>query len=123
MGKTLTKTNITTNQILKAWTTLAPKESFAGMTLAQYTVKVKPTFDTRAQIDTLNTQLASAMDARNTADTVTTQTNQLVVNAVKGNPAHGEDSDLYEAMGYVRKSARKSGLTRKTKAAPVPAAK
>ena len=25
----------------------------------------------------------------------------------------GEDSDLYETMGYVRKSARKSGLTRK----------
>jgi hypothetical protein len=28
-------------------------------------------------------------------------------------PSEGDDSALYEAMGYVRKSARKSGLTRK----------
>ncbi len=36
-----------------------------------------------------------------------------VVNGVKGDPAFGEDCDLYEAMGYVRKSERKSGLSRK----------
>ena len=33
----------------------------------------------------------------------------LVVNAVKGDPAFGENSDLYESMGYVRKSERKTG--------------
>ena len=39
---------------------------------------------------------------------------QLVVNAVKGDPTAGEDSDLYEQMGYVRKSERASGLRRGT---------
>ena len=39
----------------------------------------------------------------------------LVVYGVMGNPAYGPDSDLYEAMGYVRKSERKTGLTRKKK--------
>jgi uncharacterized protein YeeX (DUF496 family) len=34
---------------------------------------------------------------------------------VKGDPNHGEDSPLYDALGYVRKSARKSGLTRTSK--------
>ena len=36
-----------------------------------------------------------------------------VVNAVKSDPEEGKDSDLYEAMGYVRKSNRSSGLTRR----------
>ena len=36
-----------------------------------------------------------------------------MINAVKSDPAEGEDSDLYEAMGYVRKSNRSSGLTRR----------
>ena len=35
-----------------------------------------------------------------------------MVNAVKGDPDEGEDGELYEAMGYVRKSERRSGLSR-----------
>ena len=42
----------------------------------------------------------------------------LVVNGVKGDPAYGEDSALYGAMGFVRKSERASGLTRKKKTPP-----
>jgi len=112
-----------TNKIINAWTTLAPTASFAGMTLTQYKAKVQPSFDARAQVMTLQTQKDSAEDTRDDADKVTVPTNQLVVNAVKGDPAHGEDSDLYEAMGYIRKSARKSGLTRKNNAAPEAAKK
>ena len=44
---------------------------------------------------------------------VTSKTNQQVVNSVKGDPDYGDDSDLYDAMGYTRKSARQSGLMRK----------
>ena len=39
----------------------------------------------------------------------------LVVNGVVGDPAYGDDSPLYGAMGFVRKSERKSGLTKKKK--------
>ena len=35
-----------------------------------------------------------------------------VVLGVRADPETGEDSALYEAMGYVRKSARRSGLKR-----------
>jgi hypothetical protein len=38
---------------------------------------------------------------------------ELVVNGVRADPTEGIDSALYEAMGYTRKSERKSGLTRK----------
>jgi hypothetical protein len=44
----------------------------------------------------------------------------LVINGVIGNPAYGPDSDLYGAMGYVRKSQRQSGLTQKSNV-PTPA--
>src|ERR1022692_2775142 len=122
MGTSLKKTNEKTTKIINAWSTLAPGATFSGMTLAQYKAKVQPTFDTRATIDTLAAQTTSAHDARDTADTATAQVNQLVVNAVKGDPAHGEDSDLYQTMRYVRKSARKTALTRKSNAAAQAAA-
>ena len=34
---------------------------------------------------------------------------------VAGDPAYGNDSPLYGAIGFVRKSEKKSGLTRKKK--------
>ena len=43
---------------------------------------------------------------------------QLVVAGVLADPTEGPDSSLYEAMGYTRKSERRSGLTRKGNNAP-----
>ncbi len=82
--------------------------------------KVKPSFDARDTIAALEHQMTSAIDQREDADIETTRLATLVVNSVKGDPGFGEDSDLYEAMGYVRKSERKTGLTRK-KTPPPPA--
>ena len=42
----------------------------------------------------------------------------LSLAGVIGNPAYGSDSDLYGAMGYVRKSQRQSGLTQKSNVPP-----
>ncbi len=38
-----------------------------------------------------------------------------VGDGVRGHEDYGSDSELYGAMGFVRKSQRKSGLTRKNK--------
>jgi hypothetical protein len=38
---------------------------------------------------------------------------QWVVNSVKGHPKYGENSAVYTAMGYVPKSERASGLSRR----------
>ena len=104
--------------VLKAWKDLRPAKTVAGMTLAQFTAKVQPSLDARAQIDTLENQLTAAMDERDTADVATMKQVLLVVNAVKGDPDEGEDGELYDAMGYVRKSVRASGKTNKTKPKP-----
>src|SRR5712675_1884771 len=95
-----------TNLIINAWNTLAPTASFGGMTLAQYKTKVQPSFDTRTQLDSLDAQVTAATDTRDNADVATLRTNQLVVNAVKGDPNYGDDSELYDAMGYTRRSER-----------------
>ena len=43
---------------------------------------------------------------------------ELVVNGVIGNPDFGPNSAHPEAMGYIRKSDRKSGLTHKKEPSP-----
>ena len=110
-----------TANITRARTKLAPTGKFAGYTLAQYTAAVQDSGDARELIADLRTQLKAALDNRADADNQTRRINELVVNAVKGDPNYGSDSDLYDTMGFVRKSARKSGLTRGSKGnTPVP---
>ena len=104
--------------VIAAWETLKPAKVFSGFTLAQYKDKVKPSFDARAAMTTLENQLLAAQNQRDDSDKESLNTTLLVVNAVKGDPAEGEDGQLYEAMGYVRKSERNSGLHRGAPAAP-----
>jgi len=106
------------NKITNAWQTLAADKSFGGMTLAQFKADVKPSFDSRERLRVLDEQTQSEQITRETADDESMRLAQLVTNGVLGDPEAGPDSDLYEAMGYVRTSARKSGLTRKRKTPP-----
>jgi len=106
------------NTVLLAWERLAPDASLAGMTLAEFKDKVKPSRDTRATLRNLGGELSAAQHARDDADLETNRVLPMVVNAVKGHPDYGEDSALYAAMGYVRKSERGSGLRRRDLASP-----
>jgi len=107
-----------TQAVIDGWSELASTATFAKLTLAQYQAAVQPSFDARAKINSLETELKAQKDARDQADLVTNKTTAAVIKAVVADPNFGDDSALYEAMGYVRKSARASGLTRKTKPAP-----
>lgn len=55
---------------------------------------------------------------RDTDDEAALAKRELIVNGVISDPNFGPDSALYEALGFVRKSDRKSGLTRKKTEAP-----
>jgi hypothetical protein len=99
--------------VMDAWENLAPTAQFGGMTLEQFQLVIKPSDEARAKISTLDQQMTAALNARTTADVVSLEKVQMVVNGVVGDPNFGPDSALYEAMGYIRKSERKSGLTRK----------
>jgi hypothetical protein len=104
--------------VLNAWTDLRPAKSFANMTLAQFTAKIQPSLDARDALNTLAEQTTAGFVTRDTADVESNKQVLLVVNAVKGDPAEGEDGELYAAMGYIRKSDRSTGKTNKTKPAP-----
>ena len=100
-------------RMLNAWAALAPGKSFGGMTLTQFETAAAPARAARQRIDDLNNQMTQAINEREQADEAFAAKAQLVVNGVVGDPDEGPDSALYEALGYTRKSQRKSGLTRK----------
>ena len=104
------------NLVTRAWETLRPTKSFGGLTLAQFKAKVKPSLDARATLESLDHQTTAAADQRDDADTAAMDTIKVVVSGVKGDPAETAKGELYEAMGFVRESERKSGLTRKKQA-------
>ena len=108
--------------ILEGWQELAPTVSFDGMSLAQFSLKVEPSLTARAAVAELERQLAAARVVRDNADLVSSPFAELVVNTVRGSSAYGEDSALYASFGYIRKSARKSGLHRKTVLLSLPSA-
>ena len=109
-------------KILTAWKDLAPTQTFGGMTYDQFAAKVQPSFAARQTLIELQAQLIAAQDQRDDVDKVSSAAADLAVNGVKGHPDCGEDSGVYEAMGYIRKSARATGKTNKRPPAPAPAA-
>lgn len=100
-------------RILNAWRTLAPDKTFGGMTLAQFETQVGKSDAVREKLDQLDDQLKQEQANRQSEDEKTLKNCDAVVKSVVADPEYGDDSALYEAMGYVRKSERKSGLTRK----------
>ena len=95
-----------------AWERLRLTKSFAKMTFDEFKAKVKPSVDARKAIGQLEIDMTAALDVRDKADVVSAKSLNDVVKAVVGDTDEGEDGELYEAMGYVRKSERKSGLSR-----------
>lgn len=104
--------------IRTAWGELALDATFAGMTFAQFEEAIAAPSTLRKAILAMEKQLEGQKTARAKADHAAAEVLDLVVNSVKGTPGYGRDSALYRACGYVRKSERKSGLTRKGSATP-----
>lgn len=101
------------NRFLNAWTTLAPDKTFGGITLAEFTAQVGKSNSPRQKLIGLNDERTAAETERDTEDKNSLKMCERVKNGVIADPDFGDDSALYEAFGFVRKSERKSGLTRK----------
>lgn len=99
--------------IANAWLELAQEESFAGMTLVEYQAATEATMTERANLEAIRREERAAIARRETADKTTRAINKRVVHAVQASPAHGPNSALYRAMGYITEDERASGLTRK----------
>ena len=103
------------DKVTGAWEQLRPAKKFSNMTLDEFKAKTKASRDARARIIELETELSAEQTKRDTADIESAKIVEFVVSSVKGDPDEGPDGELYEGFGYVRKSQRKTGLTRKKK--------
>ena len=102
-------------KILNAWKELAPNETFGGMTLAEFEAEINKSLAVRQELIDLDNQVTNKQQERDITDDTNWGKAKLVVSSVVGNPKYGENSGLYESMGYVTTDQRKSGLTRKKK--------
>lgn len=100
-------------KVLNAWKTLAPTAEFAGLKLADFEAQVAKSAAPRQRLIELKDEMMREQALRDAEDVMTMSKIECVVAGVVADPAFGSDSALYEAMGYIRKSDRKSGLTRK----------
>ena len=105
--------------VITAWDSFASGATFAGMTLARFKAAVQPSLAARDEVASLDGQRPVSLNKRAAADQDSNDTMLMVVNAVKGDPDHGEDSALYAAMGYVRKSERRTGVRKNVVNKPV----
>jgi hypothetical protein len=76
---------------------------------------VKPSLDVRTELADNAARNVGLKAKRAVVDAASNALIQRVVAGVKSDPAQGEDGVLYAAMGFVRKSERGSGLTRRSK--------
>jgi len=114
MGKSPKSSLDHINQTITAWETHRSTKSFGGMTLEQLKIGVAPSLTTRTTVAQLESELKAAISLREKADDGSDAIIKKMVAAVVAE--EGEDSEFYEALGYVRASERKSGLHRATKA-------
>jgi hypothetical protein len=108
--------------ITNAWKLCAPEASFAGLTLQQFIESMAPCLHVRKELTEIDTRRATLMAQRAEVDKSAQTVQERVVAGVRADIAHGSNSPLWAAMGFVRKSARKKGLTRKSKSPAAQAA-
>lgn len=101
------------NRFLIALTTLAPDKTFGGVTLADFTSQIGKSNAPRRRLVELADERTNEETNRDNEDAVTMKMCERIKNGVIADLEFGDDSALYEALDYIRKSERKSGLTRK----------
>ena len=93
---------------------MAKDATFAGMTLSQFSQMVGDAEGQLNQIAALSVSYSGAAKQNDDLHQKLNDALQAVVSGVRADVAkYGPDSPLYKAMGYVPKSERASGLTRK----------
>lgn len=96
-----------------AWAHTCPEQTFNDQTLEQHRGGLKRYYDAKANFAAVGIAWDNARQERNMAYLEALELTAKLVNSVKGHPKFGENSALYNAMGYTPKSDRSSGLTRR----------
>ena len=100
-----------------AWKIYDPAKLLYGQTQEQFADRINSYLKRIDRVNELETLLDGARNDRDTEGREIETMMPLLRSAIIADPDHGPDSSLYEAFGGVRKSERRSGLTRKRKPA------
>lgn len=103
------------NVMNDAWVEGAPTVEFNGITQAAFLADITACAADDATIGDLEAELKMKREVRDDKYAALNEKRSKVGLGVAGSAAYGNDSPLYGAMGFVRKSDRASGLTRKSK--------
>ncbi len=98
-----------------AWVEGAPIVEFNGIMQAAFLADITACAADDAAIGDLAAELKMKREVRDDKYVALNEKRSKVGLGVAGSAAYGNDSPLYGAIGFVRKSDRASGLTRKTK--------
>ncbi len=101
------------NVMNDAWVEGAPTVEFNGITQAAFLSDITAAAADDATIADLESELKLKREVRDDKYIALNQKRSKVGLGVAGSAAYGNDSPLYGAMGFVRKSDRASGLTRR----------
>ena len=107
-------------QILTGWRSVAPDAVFCEMTLEQFEELVKPSLELERAMRHLKAEMAGLRQQFQASSRGSRSSALKIARAVRAHRDHGENSPLYAAMGYIRESDRKSGLTRKLRKTATP---
>ena len=100
---------------LRALRNMAPDTRFKGKGLAEFSAQVERCMASRRRLEDLGSATNSELLVRESEDERALAMLDNIIDGVIGHEDFGDDSALYEELGFVRKSQRKSGLTRKRK--------
>ncbi len=103
------------NVMNDAWVEGAKSVKFNGIAQTDFLADIDAAAADDAAIADVESELKMKRDVRDDKYAALNDKRSKVGMGVAGDPAYGNDSPLYGAMGFVRKSDKKSGLTRKKK--------
>ena len=93
----------------------APDVIFRGIKKSNFDTKRTAARDLEAEIEADEAAVKAKKDRRDDMYADLNNDRVAVGKGVAGHEDYGDDSPLFDAMGFVRKSERKTGLTRKKK--------
>ena len=103
------------NRMNDGWTEGAPTVEFGGVKQAEFSTEIdEAAAAEREYADIMAQGEIKRVEVENRYQRLQDDSVR-VANGVRGDKDFGEDSALYGAMGFIRKSERSSGLTRKGK--------
>ena len=107
------KVEETMQRALDAWSDLAPDKKFGNKSLADFQAQCEKSMAPRRKLTELTNEEKRQIAIRETEDKATMQMFEKIVAGIISDDDFGNDSAIYEAFGFVRKSDRKSGNTRR----------